>query len=98
MGYSPHKEGQPAFSDKSDIDLGVVSPKLLAACQDWGATMRGLQDRTSPDPLPAIDGVSRELEKLVPFVKADGKTAKRKVSIMVYASRDVAQRGVGVQI
>ncbi len=98
MGYSPHKVGKPAFGDKSDIDLGVVSPKLLAACADWGATMRGLQDRTAPDPLPAIDAVSRQLEKLVPFVKADGSTTDRKVSIMVYKSRDVAQRGVGVQI
>jgi len=87
LGYSPHKKTD--FHDKSDLDLAVVSPKLLDACRDAGGDIRGTGDRTGPDPLPEVAALSRELEGLV---------GGRDVSIMVYASRDAAQRQVGVQI
>jgi hypothetical protein len=86
LGYSPHK--RTTFGPQSDVDLGVVSPKLLAACKDAGAELRGVQDRTEPDPLPEIAWVSRALKTLV----------DRKVTIMVYGSRAAAQRQAGVQI
>jgi hypothetical protein len=97
LGYSPHKSKD--FGDKSDIDLGVVSPRLLAACKDVDATLlRGLKDRTGPDPLPEIVAVSRELSKLVPFVTQEGKRELRDLSIMVYGSRAAAQRQAGVEL
>jgi hypothetical protein len=93
LGYSPHKfladkKTHKPFGKDSDVDLGVVSPKLLAACEDAGVGLRGLGDRTEPDPLLSIAAVSKELGALV----------QRKVSIMVFATRETAQRGVGVQV
>lgn len=87
LGHSPHKGTN--FGAQSDVDVSAVSPKLLAALKAAGVAMRGLGDRTEADPTNAIRNISAQLKPLA---------ANRKVSIMVYGSRDAAQRQVGVQI
>lgn len=87
LGHSPHKG--TLFGPQSDVDLSAVSPKLLAALKAAGVAMRGLGDRTEADPTAAIRDISAQLKPLA---------GNRKVSIMVYGSRDAAQRQVGVQI
>jgi hypothetical protein len=106
VGYSESKGTN--FGQQSDVDLGVASLELLNACKAAGAQLRGINDRTDADPLPAIKSISAELKKLVPYVHTTqgkgrgGKTTtenrERKVSIMVYKSREAAQRQAGVEL
>jgi len=108
VGYSESKGTN--FGQQSDVDLGVASLELLNACKAAGAQLRGINDRTDADPLPAIKAISAELKKLVPYVHKTqtrgqgGKTTttsqnrQRKVSIMVYKSREAAQRQAGVEL
>ena len=87
LGESPHKG--TLFGTESDVDLGVVSKQLLAACAKFGQPLRGLNDRSAPDPLPEIVEISGKLKPLA---------GNRKVSVMVYRDMDAAQRQVSVKI